>query len=488
MTKTTPPGGGGRRGLWLMDFPAVFLFFISLALMFSLAWIEREFGQGNMNLTSIIWVVKFPVAEIPDALWLSYLKRVLVILALTAGLAWGLRRLKNSHWGYHFAILLLTGLMLAAALGYADHKLNLAYFLFKQEPTTLFDDYYRRVDSSEVTFASKRNIIILLLESMEETFNDDKLFGKTIIPELRTLRNKNFSAYGYESAEGTNWTAGAMTAFLMGLPLKLPFEWNNYGKMSREFLPGATSIISVLEDHGYRVEFFLGSSAAFGGKGNLFTTHLREPHIYDIDVLAGPDSQPEAGGWGLPDYVLFEKVKDHLAARAKEAPFLTLVQTVDTHGPEGGFFRNRIPAKYHDYRDALAESSYLANDFVRWAKKQKFYKDTTIIILGDHLAMVDQVGSVSLSERPREIYNVFINLPARKGRPRSLRRRFAAFDLAPTILECAGATWADGRFGLGVSLLGQESTLLETKGLDFYNDEYRKYSARYDSFYAGFQK
>ena len=83
----------------------------------------------------------------------------------------------------------------------------------------------------------------------------------------------------------------------------------------------------------------------------------------------------------------------------------------------------------------------------------------------------------------REIYNVFIN-PALTLDSSAQRRVYAAFDMAPTLLESAGARLPEGRYGLGTSLFRPgQPTLLEAKGVEYYEAEIHKESSLYRSFF-----
>lgn len=61
-------------------------------------------------------------------------------------------------------------------------------------------------------------------------------------------------------------------------------------------------------------------------------------------------------------------------------------------------------------------------------------------------------------------------------------RKFAPFDMAPTILESIGAKLEGSRFGLGTSLFSKEKTLIEKYGTNHINNEFKKEQRFYFSF------
>ena len=70
-----------------------------------------------------------------------------------------------------------------------------------------------------------------------------------------------------------------------------------------------------------------------------------------------------------------------------DQPFNLSLITIDTHFVDG-FVGNYSETKFNEqYENAYATTSRLIYDFVKWVKKQPYYKDTTIMIVGDHLSM-----------------------------------------------------------------------------------------------------
>jgi phosphoglycerol transferase len=435
----------------------------------------------------------------------SYLKLAAWVVPLAAVLGWGYYRLlaKTSRpagddarpsvvrrrAGVAWLLLVAAGLGYFAGAAYylAHRKQVFAYLLKSREQTTLYDDHYRAVRPEDVTFRRRRNVILLVLESIEETFNDGRVFGEPLMPGLKKLREGNGSFYGMEDTRGATMTIGGLTAFIFGLPLAFSngsSMASAYGEKSKAFMPGAWSILEAFERHGYEIDFILGADRRYSGKDKLFGTHSRA-NIFDWNFFHQQELDGrmrfERWNWGAPDPVVYGEAKERLSGKTPDRPFMMVIETTETHS-SGDTWNGLRPPKWGDMRDPIAETDLDASDFVTWAEKQPFAADTTIIVLGDHLWMQDEVGPVDLPDRNRrEIYNVFIN-PARPVPADRGSRPFASFDLAPTILEAAGAELPEGRFGLGVSLfeLGRK-TLFEEKGRAWYDQEIRKRSALYDS-------
>lgn len=383
------------------------------------------------------------------------------------------------------------------SFGKINERLKITDYLYfsvwgtgSQETTALFEDHYSVPPLSAVAFPHKRNLVVIEMESMEGTYSRADLFGVNLIPRLSALAARNLSFAGWHSTRGATWTIAALSAYLLGVPLALdgiskikdrPAGMNNgLWELQAGFLPGASSILTVLEENGYRISAFLGSNKAFAGFDKLITTHTARAEIFDDAYyrehrLVDDDPQRNAR-WGTPDHVIYAAAEDYLTHLPQDAPFCLLLQTIDTHWPKG-HANGVLPPRWGDIRDCYAEADVMADDFVQWCSRQDFYADTTVIILGDHLSPLDTLG---LSAPPpadaREIFTAVINSEFPSG---TVRRNFGSFDLAPTLLQLAGGRWAGFRFGLGTGLLSPVPTLFERRGLDYYTAEMGKRSAFY---------
>jgi len=81
----------------------------------------------------------------------------------------------------------------------------------------------------------------------------------------------------------------------------------------------------------------------------------------------------------------------------------------------------------------------------------------------------------------RTIYNAFHNTPQIPQHKRN--SPISALDMAPTLLECAGAKWDSDQFGLGISLFSERPSLLEQYGAEEFNRLLNENSAFYTTFY-----
>ena len=153
--------------------------------------------------------------------------------------------------------------------------------------------------------------------------------------------------------------------------------------------------------------------------------------------------------------------------------------TVDTHTPDGYLSDFCEKVSDNDYLNAVACSSKQVYDFIKWIQKQDFYKDTTIILTGDHLSMNTYSFDNVDENYNRKVIDVFINPVIDTSC--SKNREFSTLDYFPTTLAAIGANIEGERLGLGTNLFSCEETLSEKYGYDYINGELNKKSKYYNS-------
>lgn len=349
-----------------------------------------------------------------------------------------------------------------------------SYFYSRYQGITndYFSNYYTEPPLS-VSFTKKNSICIVMVESLESQFNNPE---ENLVSNISNLRTESAYIDKMIPVNGTGWTIAAMTAWHFGIPLKLPINGNQYHS-KRGFLPNAKSIFDILNENGFHQYLLLGSDSYFSGTNTLFKTHGNF-EILDKSywISKGFDLEKNMGtGWGYSDAFILERAKEKfLELESKDEPFILIIQTIDTHAPNG--YAPKDNRKYNDIRDAYLEIDSRIGDFSKFVVKHK--KDNTIFsIIGDHLFM----GNPKIfQDIDRKIMNLFYGntpvIPKTK-----LNQSICAFDIAPTLLQLSGATWDSLKFGLGVSIFSDEPSLIESeKG---FNHIIALPSQRYEKFY-----
>ena len=182
--------------------------------------------------------------------------------------------------------------------------------------------------------------------------------------------------------------------------------------------------------------------------------------------------------------------KSKILELSKQAsPFHIMIQTYDTH--LGGYNREVCPRIFEeDFKNGFYCIDSQIHDFIGWIRTQAFYKNSVIVILGDHCSMsndvageIEKLNKDDLSSRhngniKRKVYNAFINSPVHPIQKH--HRQFATMDMFPTILAGIGVKIEGNRLGLGTNLFSSEKTLPEKYGYDYIFQELKKKSNFYN--------
>lgn len=473
--------------------------FISVLLITSVFWANRTFAVTS--LSQVVFLIKAPITGTDSsifrswALW-SLIPTVVSTIIGGMGLLNIYKIFKNKEIGNTIKaktdklFLIIMAIFLFASLLFASINYDVyGYFNNIIQTSSIYEEHYISPNTTTILFPQKkRNVIHIYLESIESTFVSPANGGgmkQSYIFELEQLakENINFSANqnigGSKTVVGTQWTIAAMVSQSAGIPLSIPIGGNSYGG-STQFLPGSYTIGQVLENQGYTNEIILGSDSSFAGTKNFYQQHGNYD-IVDYNEILSQQRIPEDYHqfWGFEDQQLFTFAKeDILELSASNQPFNMEIVTMDTHMPDG-YLCQKCPTTYTTkYENILACQSMQVGDFVQWAKEQEFYKNTTIVITGDHTSMITEFFKDVDPAYLRMPYNVIINSAV--APVNSKNRQFSSMDWYPTILASMGATIEGERLGLGTNLFSDKPTLLEELGFDVFNSEVQKASAFYN--------
>ena len=468
------------------------LLLFAFVCFFAARWFVTVYGR--IGFDSILFTLQSSLDGVQSDLVRSYLLGGLLPAVLCTALSFAilllLRRLPVRG-----LVSILTSVALAVGLiGYAAVDVELTDYvrdlIWRGQ---LYESEYVDPDTVQITFPEeKRNLVYILLESMETTYLSEDLGGASdvnLIPELYELArdNINFShtdgVGGFHATNGSSWTIGAIVAQTAGIPLKVPSgieDWQNgYGK-DGVFLPGAASIMNILDDAGYHTSFLCGSDANFGGRKTYYQTHGTD-EIYDIYTARRDGIVPKDYfvWWGMEDLHLFEYAKQELTEISQgDEPFAFTMLTVDTHHI-GGYQCEYCRGEYEEtYEQSIACSSRQVLEFIQWLQEQPFYENTTVIITGDHLSMDNGYFQRNVDEDyQRMVYHCILNSALESGNTKN--REYCAVDLFPTTLAAMGCTIEGDRLGLGTNLFSNLPTLAEKWGFEEFNSELSKASDYY---------
>ena len=369
----------------------------------------------------------------------------------------------------------------------------LGYIIAKNTDSKFFANNYVEPSKVEITFPEeKKNLIYIILESMENSFMDKERLGvmeTNLIPEITKLQKENVSFShtnephgGAINFSGVDCTIASLVAQSTGIPLYLiDNEDNDKLTEADNFLNSYYTLGDVLEENGYNQVFMCGSSASFAGRGTFYRNNGNYK-IYDYDYIIGNKIKKDENyaPWGIYDYELYEHAKEEITRLAKEnKPFNFTMLTVDTHHMDGTVCKKCILeyGKDNQYKNVISCASGQVYAFINWIKEQGFYENTVIVVVGDHPSMSSTFDEYYDDSYEKTVVNCFINSSIE---PINTNKRvFSVMDLYPTTLAAMGAKIEGDRLGLGTNLFSDKQTIIEEVGEYYFIAELRKRSDFY---------
>lgn len=475
-----------RLGIFLIDFTAIALFALW-------HWLNRKFGavtfdQLLFHIQSNFGAHARSLFEFDPRLWTSALHNVVlapVAVALTIGCLreWILRRTTAGTQSRNFrraaiafsVILLGASLVLAPAI--LDSAGAIAHVPLAEHD--LFADEYASPRHVAVTPQHPRNLFVIYVESLEQTYADRQAFGTNLIPHLSSLQKRGIEFGHYVQVPNTGWTMAALVSTMCGLPLKALglFAHNRLDAFER-FLPNARCLPEILRDNGYRTEFLQGATLEFAAKDRFLEQH-GFGLIEGKDEIEHRERVGENGedNWRIYDDTLIEIAKRHYEQLENAGrPFFLAMLTVDTHTEADTQNASSYCRREHgESYDQLVEcTDEMIAGLVDWIQAHDRTHNTEIVVLGDHLVMFgspkyNRTFKILDALRNRTPFHLFVD-PDGGGRAVARTREFTHFDLFPTMLTAAGFDIAGHRLGLGTDLFANVPTLIESRGAAYVND------------------
>ena len=361
--------------------------------------------------------------------------------------------------------------------------------------TKIYEQNYVNPGKVDIQFPEhKRNLIMLYLESFENTFASKEKGGaykESLIPFLETLfdepNNVHFSHTtklgGFGSLPLMCWSAAGIFSTQSGIPLK-PFYFPNM-----HCFPFIITMSDILNTNGYNNHLSTSTPYESWGTSFVFYTHNTNCHgpaqIFEekpkyLKVKRSRNT--------LYDYSAYDYAKEKINEISKEdKPFFMAINTIETHFPNGiicPHCKNAYP-NLRNFNKARRCADKLAFDFIRWVQSQPFANNTTIVILGDHLCMGSDLfkNKEVPNNYARTVFNLIINTPLKPNENIAFNRKFSPFYWFPTVLASIGAKIPGERLGLGTNLFSGVKTLAERE--PNYAKEIPKYSKFYSKVLAG---
>jgi phosphoglycerol transferase len=468
-------------------------------MMLNLVSVQGEGGGGTMVLICILGIGVLPVLLTAGiAYWRFRVKRRRRASAATVEAAVAdsgtydgpapspddedepLRRSWAKIWFVRTVSLVMVAALVTTGTVMFGNTIHVVDYVRSVNSAYTVDDYYRTPVVADA--GNKRNLVMIYLESGEETLSDTTLFDKDPFVPLKDVTREEDGwqkVDDFRQYEGGGWTMAGISGTQCGVPLKGSglltgkSGLNSLGGEMDSYLGGLTCVGDILADQGYRNVFMGGAEESFAAKDQYFLSHGYDD-FYGLNhwkELGEPADQIRSD-WGLSDKRLMERAEEqvdtlHAESERTGNPFNLTMLTVDTHEP----------AHLYDYCPQDSESEVTSMfacsmtqvaGFVDHLEEQGYLDDTAVVVMGDHLKHMGASNAFheQLDDNPnRSIFNRFW-IPGDDRRTSTMQDGVDQLNMMPTILEAAGIELADRQGGLGVSAFTQDIPLGSAQGLE----------------------
>ncbi len=230
------------------------------------------------------------------------------------------------------------------------------------------------------TFGEYPDVYLIILESFSDTVTKARtpdIRGRMaeVTPQLNALKRQGvyFSRFYANSFR----TDRGLVSILQGYPAPSTVSLMKYPKKTAAI----PSLAAHMAKKYYRLQYYYGGDADFTNMRSFLINQGFEDITSDVDFPVAD----RLSKWGVPDHLLFARVKSdwetHYKNSPPDYPYLRVIQTSSSHEP--------FDVPYHRLRDktlnAFAYADSCVGDFVSWLRKTPQWKNSLVIIVPDHL-------------------------------------------------------------------------------------------------------
>lgn len=456
----------GRGMLWQKPRALVWLLLVVSLLTYPFVIIAH--GFGGVDMMAFLFHMEFGVAgagleELHNEILTATLALVWVIFA-----TWGLSTLSGRKlWPY----LAVSGVVLAA------HPLVL-YGLSAARGSVVHSDLAERLQLAPAWNGRtpEADVLVMYLEGLDHIYFEPEHYGDTM-EALAAYKPEALNLTAVRQIEATGWSMAGVVASQCGVPL-LPngFRARNNFHGVEDYLGHHRCLGDVMKDAGFTLEFVMGGDMEFAGYGTFLNQHgfsraLGLKHFeqnYPRALLKDANIN-----WVLDDQLVYEEaLKRHEALLEAGGRYGLFVETITTHGDVAYASREcSEDGRAGQTRDVARVARCFAEQTVRFIeeiKRRQGVRPLKIVILSDHLAHDERFKEKLPLETRANL--VMLLDGERRG---TVLKEGSMIDVYPTLLDWLklAPEGGDTRAGLGVSLLSEQPTLVEEKGLHPLNRE-----------------
>ena len=218
------------------------------------------------------------------------------------------------------------------------------------------------------------NVLLIIWESFTEKAIHAKVNGEEVTPNFNRLKQEgiyfsNIYASGDRTSKGVPAILSGYPALPVGSVIQNPAKSNKLQLLS-----------GLYKQRGYSTPFFYGGEPEFANIKSYLLHGGYDP-IIDKSAFAAADMNSK---WGAHDGVVAQRVLLELQRINK--PFFGTWLTLSSHEP----FETPVPTVIHGeditnkFLNSLHYTDAVIGDFIEQCKKQAWWNNTVIVMIGDH--------------------------------------------------------------------------------------------------------
>lgn len=275
-----------------------------------------------------------------------------------------------------------------------------------------------------------KNLVLIILESTEQTFMNEKVFGN-IAGDIKKLTKEGEFYSGIPEIQGSNWTMAGIHTLMCGSPRLYNIRKNKL--FSTVTVSELICFSDVLKIAGYNQFYLGGEFKTFSGKSFFLELHGYDTTWGDKEIFKNYDiAEKDKWGWGAKDLDVFKIAKDKYVELSKQnKPFNLTFSTIDAHAPEGIYDDRCKNSTGNSSLDAIECTNDGLKDFMGFIKQQPNYKDTIVVVIPDHLMMISKATGLLEKARNRSLFALFLNT----GNVTEYNKKILYTDVAKIILD-----------------------------------------------------
>ncbi len=303
----------------------------------------------------------------------------------------------------------------------------------------------RRKVAADSKTAARRNVVIILMESMSADLM--QTFGQKhrLTPVLDSLFAHSLAFRNCYSA-GIH-TNNGLTATLYSFPALM-----RRNVMKGTVTPRRGGIPTVLAGYGYRTMFFMPHESQYDNMNAYFRTN-GYGEIYSQEDYPAEEA---VNTFGVSDHFLFGYALRTINAKAGNGqPFMATILTVSNHPPYviPDFFQ---PKSADKEQQIVEYADWAVGDFIAKARREPWYKNTVFVLLGDHGKLT---GNAADTELPQSLNHIPLIMFGAGVPTAQVDGMASQVDVMPTLLGLLGMSYDYD--GFGYDLLRQGRNMVQ---------------------------